>query len=187
MKTKRLNILCFLLTAVLLFSVLSGCAEGSREANVVTSVSQLTTERVGVQAGTSYEESLLEICPDAEIAYYSYPTDMLVALDQGKLDYFLIEDISYQIEKDYFPWLACLDGSVASTPVGAAISQQSRYPLLQSQLEEFVENLKNSGQAEEMRTYWLSEFDSEQCVVDRSGITGENGIVAVAVKAVERI
>ena len=182
MKAKRLQIFYFLLAAVLLFPMLSGCTENSREANTITSVYQLTTERVGVQAGTVHEESLLEICPDVEIAYYTYPTDMLVALEQGKLDYFLIEDIAYQIEKNHVPWLECLDDSVLSTPVGAAISQHSRYPMLQSQLEEFVVKMESSGQAEEMKTYWLSEFDPDHCVVDRSGVTGENGTVAVAVE-----
>ena len=182
MKRKRLQIFCILLAAVLLFPVMSGCADSGREANTITSAYQLTTERVGVQAGTVYEESLLEICPDVEIAYYTYPTDMLVALEQGKLDCFLIEDIAYQIEKNHFPWLECLDDAVLSTPVGAAISKHSKYPVLQSQLEEFVANMESSGQAEEMETYWLSEFDPDHCVVDRSGITGENGTVAVAVE-----
>ena len=182
MKTKRLQMICFLLASVLLFPILSGCTERSKEANTLTSVYQLTTERVGVQAGTVYEESLLEICPDVEIAYYTYPTDMLVALEQGKLDCFLIEDITYQIEKNHFPWLECLDDSVLSTPVGAAISKHSKYPMLQSQMEEFVAKMESSGQAEEMKTYWLSEFDPDRCMVDRSGITGENGTVAVAVE-----
>jgi polar amino acid transport system substrate-binding protein len=162
--------------------MLSGCAEQKRDAHAITSVHQLTTERVGVQVGTLYEEGLLETNPDVEIIYYTVPTDMLVALEQGKLDCFLIEDITYQIEKKHCPWLECLEGSVFSTPVGAAISKHSRYPQLQVQLEKFVAGLQSSGQAEEMRTYWLSEFDPDRCVVDRSGITGENGTVAVAVE-----
>lgn len=182
MKTKRQIGFLFLLATVLFVSMLSGCGESSSEKNNITSVYQLTTERVGVQAGTVYEENLLEMCPDVEIAYYTYPTDMVVALEQGKLDCFLIEDITYQLEKNHFPWLECLDGSVLSTPVGAAISEKSRYPMLQSQMEAFVANMESSGQAEEMKTYWLSEFDPDQCVVDRSGITGENGTVAVAVE-----
>ena len=98
------------------------------------------------------------------------------------MDYFLIEDITYQIEKQYFPWLECLDDPVSSTSVGAAIGQNSKYPLLQSQLEEFLALLESSGQADEMQAYWLSEFDPDSCEVDRSGITGENGTVAVAVE-----
>lgn len=182
MKTNKLRIFSLLLAAVLLLSFLSACADSRSRENTISSARQLTTERVGVQAGTLYEQGLLEMCPNVEIAYYTYPTDMLVALKQGKLDCFLIEDIAYQIEKNFFPWLECLDDAVLSTPVGAAISKNARYPMLESQMEEFVARMETSGEAEQMKTYWISEFDPDNCVVDRSGITGENGTVAVAVE-----
>ena len=182
MNIKSLRVLCLLFAFLLVLVMLSGCTERNRHTNAITSAHQLTTERVGVQAGTLYEEGLLRLCPDVEVVYYTVPTDMLVALDQGRLDYFLTEDITYQIEKKHCPWLVCLDGAVCSTPIGTAISSHSRYPLLQSQLEAFMAEMESSGKAKEMRDYWLNEFDPDTCVVDRSGITGENGTVAVAVE-----
>jgi polar amino acid transport system substrate-binding protein len=183
MKINRLRLFCLLLAALLFLPLLSGCAERGSDARAITSSRQFTTERVGVQTGTLYEEGLLELCPNVDIAYYSQPTDMLLALKQGKLDSFLIEDVAYQIEKKFFPWLECLDDAALLTPVGAAISSQSKHPALQSQLEEFVAQLEISGQATEMKNYWILGFDPDNCVVDRSGITGENGTVAVAVES----
>ncbi|MBR0454202.1 MAG: transporter substrate-binding domain-containing protein [Clostridia bacterium] len=182
MKANVLRIFCLFVLAVLLINMLCACSAKKNDKNEVTSVEQLTTERIGVQTGTLYEEELLETNPDLEIEYYNYPSDMVLALKQGKLDCFLIEDASYNIEKAFFPWLSCLEGTALSTPVGAAISSNSKHPLLQSQLEEFIEQSNATGQAAEMQTYWISEFDPDNCVVDRSGITGENGTLAVAVE-----
>ncbi|MBO5756626.1 MAG: transporter substrate-binding domain-containing protein [Clostridia bacterium] len=182
MKTKQFPLLCLLFAATLILAMLSGCAARINQAPPITSSHQITNERVGVQVGTLYEQGLLEKCPDANIVYYHLPTDMLVALEQGKLDCFLTEDITYRIGKRHFPWLDCLDDPISSTHVGAAISKNSKHPLLQSQLEEFMALLESSGTADEMKKYWLSEFDPDNCEVDRSGITGENGTVAVAVE-----
>lgn len=182
MKTKFKRTLCALLAVLILMPLLSGCAKQEESTSAITSVHQFTTERVGVQSSTLYEEGLWEICPNVEIAYFTSPTDMLVALEQGKIDSFLIEDISYKIKKDEFSWLKLLDGAVLSTPIGAAISEHSEHPMLQAHLEEFVANMATNGVAEDLDRYWLSEFDPDSCVVDRSGITGENGIVAFAVE-----
>ena len=130
MKINRLHLFCLLLAALLFLPLLSCCTKRGNDADAITSSRQFTTERVGVQTGTLYEEGLLELCPNVDIAYYSQPTDMLLALKQGKLDSFLIEDVAYQIEKKFFPWLECLDDAVLLTPVGAAISSQSNRPAL---------------------------------------------------------
>lgn len=180
-KTMRyFKIVCLLMCFV---SLLSGC-QSSPEASTdqITDFTQLTTQRVGVQSGALYELSLLEVCPDVEIAYFTAATDMYVALEQGKIDAFLVEDISYQLRRKTFPWLKLLDGTVLSTPIGIAIGNHDRKDLLHQQLEEFLKSSQSNGVSAEMEAYWFAGFDPNQSIVDKSGITGENGIITVAVE-----
>ena len=60
--------------------------------------------------------------------------------------------------------------------------QHTRQPMLQQDLEEFVRQIQTNGVMDDLKSYWFSGFDPDNCVVDRSGITGENGTVAFAVE-----
>lgn len=183
MKTNVLRIFCLLLTVLLVSSLLCSCQGNGNQAQTLTSVSQLTNQRIGVQTGTLYEEDLVKTHPDIEIAYFTVPTDMVMALQQGKIDGFLIEDITFEIEKHTFPWLELLDGAVISTPLGAAISEHTNYPTLHAELSEFISQIQANGTADDMKAYWLTGFDPDNCVVDRSGITGEKGTLGIAVES----
>ena len=129
MKTKILRISAVFIAIIMVLPLLSACSKKENDAESLKAVSDLTTERIGVQAGTLYEEGLLEQCPDVEIVYYTLPTDLYVALDHGKIDGLLIEDVTYEIIENEFPWMKLLEGAALSTPVGAAVSEKTKHPV----------------------------------------------------------
>jgi len=147
----------------------------------IEKLSDLNGKKVGVQSATLYEEGLLEKAPDAKVVFYSDPFTMLMSLEQRKLDAAVIESVTFQVEKVNYPTLTLLEEVVSTIPICAGFGETDNTELLASQFEEFLEQSREDGTLEEMDEYWLSNY-SENCKVDKSGITGENGVIKIAVE-----
>lgn len=178
-KNKLISVFFFLIS-IFAVSVLTVCAAETEKGRKLTAITELTNQRIGVQTGTLYEDCLLESNPDVEIIYYTTGTDLILALEQGKIDGFLVEDISYQMYKAEFPWLELLEGNTEETQVGVAISNCNT--TLQKQLNEFISNKSADRTLEELNTYWIEGFN-DQCRVDKSDLSNVNGKLAVAVES----
>lgn len=174
------RIAALLVSVVILSAVLAGCSAKGSKTEHITSLEQLTDQNIGVVTAMFYEQSLLKTNPDVKIQYYSTATDLVLALEQGRIDGCLIEDVAYQMFKREFPWLRLLDGVVETTWVGVAVSDSE--PVLREQVNDFVAENAGNGLFGQMRQYWVENFD-EGCRVDKSGITGENGKISVGIES----
>lgn len=180
-KSKLARIVATLACALALACALTGCGHHGESPEVkATSVDELTTECLGVQEGTLYEDALEEKAPNLSYHHYVTPADMIIALETGKIDGYLTEDISLSIEQTYFPWLTSLEGSTESSEVAIGVSPYTHHDQLLEQLNEFIAACAKNGVAEEMDNYWLKNFNPDLSRVDKSGITGENGKLAIA-------
>ena len=180
-KNKQIQLICIIMSIIVILSLFTACGNNTKK-EPLTSVEQLTTQRIGVQSGTLYEVDLVEKYPDLDIKYFTTGIDMVIALENSKIDGFLIEDITYQIEKEYYPSLRLLEGSAMITPVSIAIGKNGNYKTLEEQFNTFIKDSKTNGVMDQMDEYWVTNFDPNTCSVDRSGITGENGVLKVAVE-----
>ena len=178
MKNKTLKIAAL----ALLLLLLTGCAPRKTEKQF-TSVDELNGYLVGVQTGTQYEDALLKRCPDAKIQLFSVATDMLIALEQGKLDAILTETVSVSSMKGTHPWLQEIPEPVTSYDIVFGIGNTANAHLLKTQLDEFIAKTKQTGVYDEMQSYWITNFSTDTCVADKSGITGENGKLTVALES----
>lgn len=177
MKTK---ILMITVTALLLFA-LAGCAQ-TVAAEEFTSVDVLNGCTVGVQTGTQYEDVFLERCPNAKIQLFSVANDMLIALKQGKLDAVLCETVVLpQIQMEH-PWIRELPEPIGSYDIVFGFGKTRNAQTLKKQFNDFIAEVRQNGVYEEMESYWMSNFSPDTCVTDKSGITGENGKLTIALE-----
>ena len=91
-----------LITVVFVSSVFS--AKGKIE-----TIEDLNGSNIGVQTAVLYEDLIRDRVPDSTFQYYTMPNDMIYALTSGKVDAYLIEEVSFGVQKAHHPELECLD------------------------------------------------------------------------------
>lgn len=177
MKTKILIIVA----AALLVLSLAGCGSAGA-AEEFTSLDSLNGSLVGVQTGTQYEDAFLERCPDAKIQLFSAANDLLIALKQRKLDAVLCETVVIPQIKTEHPWVREIPEAIESYDIVFGFGKARNAQTLKNQFNDFIADIKENGIYDEMESYWMHNFSPDTCVTDKSGITGENGKLTVALE-----
>lgn len=177
MKTKILMIAA---AALLLLFSLAGCSSGDQAE--ITSLEELNNRLVGVQTGTQYEDAFLERCPNAKVQLFSVANDMLIALKQGKLHAVLAETVVIPQIKLEHPWIYEISEPIESYDLVFGFGKTKNALILKNQFNDFIAEIKQNGVYDEMESYWMRNFSPDTCVTDKSGITGENGKLTIALE-----
>ena len=90
------RIIVALLAFVFIVSALSAASD-------FNTIEDLDGKNIGVQTAVLYEELIMERVPNATFQYYTMPNDMILALQSGKVDAYLIEEVSYGVQKKNHP------------------------------------------------------------------------------------
>ena len=83
-------------------------------------IEDLNGHDIGVQTAVLYEELIQDRVPDTTFQYYTMPNDMILALTSGKVDAYLIEEVSYGVQKKNHPELTVLEEPAGYIP-GASL------------------------------------------------------------------
>ncbi|MGP1508167.1 MAG: ABC transporter permease subunit [Sphaerochaeta sp.] len=151
------------------------------------SIEQFDGLTIGVQTAVLYEELIKDRVPNATFQYYTMPNDMILALNAGKVDAYLIEAVGYGVQKANHPELTTFREIPGYINASCIIGNNSKKARLLAELNEFIANgyktglLGNDGI---LYQYWIADFDP---LTDNIGFkdftfTGENGTVNVAVE-----
>ena len=138
-------------------------------------------KKIGILTGSSFEAPSFEYFPDSEYIYYESLSDLIMALQRNKIDCFIedepvvkmtfldIDDLSYlpEILKDEIYSFAFPKDS-------------TKHDIIIKQFNEMLAELTESGELEALKQRWFSA-DSSDIKIDKSGLTGENGILTIGI------
>ena len=93
---------------LLLVAVVAVSAVFSAKGKIET-IEDLNGSNIGVQTAVLYEDLIRDRVPDTTFQYYTMPNDMIYALTSGKVDAYLIEEVSFGVQKANHPELECLE------------------------------------------------------------------------------
>ena len=147
-----------------------------------TEIEDLNGHNIGVQTAVLYEELIQDRVPDSTIQYYTMPNDMILALKSGKVDAYLIEEVSYGVQKKNHPDLAVLEEPAGYINATCIIGNNEKQGRLLAELNAFIAESHANGLLAELYDYWIADFDPVNDTCDITGFTGENGTIAVAVE-----
>ena len=165
------------LLLVMLFASLSAFSEPK-----YSTIEDLNGKNIGVQTAVLYEELIQDRVPDSTIQYYTMPNDMILALTSGKVDAYLIEEVSYGVQKKNHPELDVLEEPAGYINATCIIGNNERQDVLLAELNEFIAESHANGLLAELYDYWIADFDPVNDTCDIGGFTGESGTIAVAVE-----
>ena len=174
MKNKALSI--FLLFAIIV-GVLSGCS--SEQGESFQRMEAFEEAKIGILTGSAHEQTAEEVFPNATRVYFSNVADMILAVEQGKIDCY-IEDAPFLVP---LIWegvnLVCVDGSLAQMNNGF-VFPQGKSVYLREQINTFLGEAKADGTIERLSQKWLGETEPEE-QPGYSNLTGENGTIRIAI------
>ncbi len=147
-----------------------------------SSIDELDGKNIGVQTAVLYEELIMDRLPKATFQYYTMPNDMILALTSGKVDAYLIEQVSFGVQKKNHPELTTLSEPAGYINATCIIGNNEKKDRLLSEINAFIAKSRSNGMLDEIYDYWIADFDPDTDTCDVTGFTGENGQISVAVE-----
>ena len=151
----------------------------SSDVTTIDYTDELTTadlngKRAGVMTGTPQDDMVKSSVENAELLYFNNFTDMALALDSGKIDFFVNNSVSYRMFKETYPDFIYINSVVRSYDMGAIFPQTDKGQALCDEFNAYIAKIDADGTLDELKEYWLNPNDWEACDIPASG---ENGIL----------
>ncbi len=184
-KVIRLNrkICLFLLLPVMLISLfLGGCGDGGGKDEPITDVRQLDGQAIGVMTGSSFDVHTDNLIKDAEKQYYDRVPDLALAVEQGKIAGFLMDEPIARLLCMQNDALTYIPEVLVEESYAAAFSKTERGAELRDEYNEFLAQIKADGTLEEIDSIWIGTDESKKTVEDWTTFSAENGVIRMAVK-----
>ncbi|MBR4777675.1 MAG: ABC transporter permease subunit, partial [Lachnospiraceae bacterium] len=138
-------------------------------------------KKLGIWVGTSFEKPTLEIFPNSEYLYFDNDTDMILALDTGKIDGFIIDEpIARMASKENSNLSYFKEPLVEDNYCFGFEKDSERSATLVSQFNEMINELWNNGEADKLIAKWVDGPENEK-VIDKTGLSGENGNIRICI------
>ena len=151
--------------------------------NKLTSAADYNGKIIGILTGSSFEPPTLENFPKSQYLYFDSISDLILALQQNKIDGFVHDEpvlrnafIDYP-DLTYFPEMLKNDIYSFAFP-----KDSEKHKKLLNQFNEMIAELTSSGEIEKMKKIWFSS-ENKNYKIDKSGLTGENGKLTFAVNS----
>lgn len=181
------KLLISLLALALLFSFVSVAFaaddEGWEAKNGISDIADLDGKKIAVQTGVLYEDLIKDDIEGEEWLYYKMPNDMIAALEAGKADAYLIEEVGYYAQRFEHPELMRLEESAGYCDFAVIVGADEKQQLYYAQLQEFIQAKKADGWLDNLYDYWVKNWNPNTCVIKEiPQTTGENGTVTIAIE-----
>ncbi|MBQ4506897.1 MAG: transporter substrate-binding domain-containing protein [Firmicutes bacterium] len=173
-----------LVLGILMGSLTSFAAAAPMESkNGITQISQLDGKNIGVQTGVLYEDEIKDEIEGETWLYYKMPNDMIPALESGRIDAYLIEEVGFYAQRYEHPELMRLEEKAGESQFAVIVGNNSKQDTLFPQIQEFIAEGLESGWLSELYDYWVKNWDPNTCVIRNvPETTGENGTVIIAIE-----
>ena len=177
MKIKR--ILCLLFALVMTVCLFAGCKADTQEKKEFNTFEDFENARLGVLTGSVFDKQTGELFPDAKKYNFDTIVDLLVNIDENKIDGFLEDRAFYSaIGWEKSGYCAIESDKTAPSEFGFVTSTTEKGNKINKELNEFIAKMNENGGTKKLADKWFSgtrptEFE------DYKSLTGENGTIHV--------
>ena len=167
---------------LLLCLFLGGCAQNDEKSGPITDIRQLDGQAVGVMTGSSFDVHTDNLIENADKQYYDRVPDLALAVEQGKIAGFLMDEPVARILCLENPAVTYLPDVLVEESYAAAFAKTERGAALRDEYNEFLAQIEADGTLREIDGIWLGADESKKTVEDWTAFPAENGVVRLAVK-----
>ncbi len=132
----------------------------------------LDGKKAGVLTGTPHADMINAVIDNASFEYYNSFTDLALALRQNKLDFFVNNDVAFNLMRDTYPEFFALDESICTFDVGTIFPKNRDNQELINRFNEYIAGVKADGTLEKLKNYWLNINEWERLEIVKDGANG---------------
>ena len=138
-------------------------------------------KRIGTLTGSIGDVAIEENLPDAKIFYFDTITDLLPALQTGKIDGMCYDDSVFKYMKTEVENLKILDGYLVPSEYAPIFPKNEKGQTLADQYSEFVKKLWADGTIDQINNIWFGTDEDSKTVLDYGKLPDTNGTLHMAV------
>ena len=135
---------------------------------------------IGILSGSSFDPLTKERFPNAQRLYYSLVPDMVLAVEQGKIDGYLSETTYLAAAIWEGAKIEPVNEIIDRTNAGFIFQQNGPNAAVREQLNAFIRDARDTGLLDDLQEKWLGGAEPEE-IFDADSLTGENGTLKVAI------
>ena len=162
MKTTKL-ITTLMTSSVIL---LAGCA--NKPNSKVREYDELAGKKIVVQEGTIFDEELSQKYPSYNITRVQSFFDIYKVLVSGEAEYGIDEDVTASVIISSGLSIDTAYANIPAEPMGAIFNKNNTE--LQSQFNDFIDELENSGELSKIRKKWFSSTSPSSLPIPESTV-----------------
>ena len=132
----------FLVLLVLLVTLLAGCANQNGEGAAIADIRQLDGQTIGVMTGSTFDQHTDTYINDAKKEYYTTYADMALAVEQGKIAAFLMDEPMARVLCAENPGVTYLEDYLTEDGYAFAFPKTEQGALLRDQMNEFLARIR---------------------------------------------
>ena len=140
------------------------------ESDVPAVFKALKGKRVGVVIGSIQDFAVTNLAPDADIQRVTSYTDMLAALENGKVDVAGFESMTMMFSKDVAAKVDSVGAGLEPIPVGACFRLDNNE--LQQDFNSFLADIRGDGTYQEILNRWTKADDPAAMAIPQQRGTG---------------
>ena len=179
-RIRRISLCCLL---ALLTALLSACAPEKQVSGQITDIRQLDGQAIGVMTGSTFDRHTDTYINDAKKEYYLSYADMALAVRQGKIAAFLMDEPMARVLCAQSAGVTYLKDYLTQDGYAFAFPKTEKGALLRDQMNAFLAQIRADGTLEEIEAIWFGTDESVQVVEDWSSLPAINGTLEFAAKA----
>ena len=160
-----------------LIAAMPVCARADQPGGKTDAAATLAGKTAGVMTGTPQDEIVKANVPDAQILYFNSMTDLVLALETGKVDYFVLSTVNYYSLAEQYDDISYIDAQFKTYDVGTIFPKTDEGSALRDKYNEYIAKIKQSGELQKLQDYWLTPRDWENFDIPT---TGQNGVLQLA-------
>ncbi len=181
MNYTKLRISAALICIASLLSLLLGSCAGEQQKQI-TNIRQLDGKSIGVMTGSIFDQYTDQFIHDAKKEYYSTYADMAMAVQQGKISAFLMDEPMARVLCQENEGITYLADYLTEDGYAFAFPKDEDGARLRDQINEFLAKCKADGTLEEIETIWFGADENLKTVADWTELPAQNGTVDFAAK-----
>ncbi|MBE6916228.1 MAG: transporter substrate-binding domain-containing protein [Ruminococcaceae bacterium] len=175
------KILCLFFAVLMIVSCFVGC--GNRKTTndkVFETFEDFEGATLGAATGSDLDMQTMKLFPNNTINRYDSITDLVLSLESGKIDGFLLDEAyasAIAWEREGYKTIA--SDKTVPTQFAYVVSENEFGRKLKGELNEFIAEMKANGEIDRLAKKWFSGTRPTE-FADISSLTGENGTIDLA-------
>ena len=142
---------------------------------IVNSLEDMKGKEFATVKGSVVPELVAEVVPEAQAAIFNSYADCLAALKSGRVDMLIASKPIALLYSNQNPEIGISDAIIKDDKNAFGFAKNSP---LTAKFDEVIEKYKKDGTLAKLEEIWMGTDESKK-VVDKSGLTGENGTIRV--------